>query len=189
MIASHQHLLDGAHDARPMENRCLVSEVRRAIIPCGGKGTRMLSISRRHGEGARADRGRAGARTRAARMRDSGIEHVLVVVSPGKDAVVEFVKSLAGSRGDAGAHRHRGAAPAARARGCGARGSDFAGDEPVAIALPDNLFVDTSEPAVAQVIASYVRTCVRTSSGSRRSLPSRRRRADRRRSIRRATRR
>lgn len=88
---------------------------------------------------------------------DSGIEQVLVVVSPGKAAVVELAKALAGSAGmparidTAVQLQPRGLADAVRV------GRDFAGDEAVAIALPDNLFVDTTEPAVAQVIASYVR--------------------------------
>jgi len=36
-------------------------------------------------------------------------------------------------------------------------GRSFAGEEPVAIALPDNLFVNTPQPAVAQVIEAYMR--------------------------------
>jgi UTP-glucose-1-phosphate uridylyltransferase len=87
----------------------------------------------------------------------SGIEHVLVVVSPEKTSVVEVAKTLAGSAGmparidTAVQLRPRGLADAVRV------GRDFAGDEVVAVALPDNLFVDTTEPAVAQVIATYAR--------------------------------
>jgi glucose-1-phosphate thymidylyltransferase len=86
----------------------------------------------------------------------SGIEHVLVVVSPGKDALVEFVKAVAGGAGmparidTAVQTEPRGLADAVRV------GRSFAGTEPVAVALPDNLFVDTPRPAVAQVIETYV---------------------------------
>jgi UTP--glucose-1-phosphate uridylyltransferase len=85
----------------------------------------------------------------------SGIEHVLVVVSPGKDALVEFVKSVAGLAGmparidTAVQMEPKGLADAVRV------GRSFAGEEPVAVALPDNLFVDTPHPAVAQVIDTY----------------------------------
>jgi len=85
----------------------------------------------------------------------SGIEHVLVVVSPGKDALVEFVRSVAGAQGmpariDTEVQTEpRGLADAVRV------GRSFAGNEPVAVALPDNLFVDTPRPAVAQVIECY----------------------------------
>ncbi|MBK5187378.1 MAG: NTP transferase domain-containing protein [Gemmatimonadaceae bacterium] len=87
----------------------------------------------------------------------SGIEHVLVVVSPGKDSVVAFVKTVAGAAGmparidTAVQSQPRGLADAVRV------GRSFAGDEPVAVALPDNLFVDTLQPAVAQVIETYAR--------------------------------
>lgn len=86
----------------------------------------------------------------------SGIEHVLVVVSPGKEALVDFVTSVAGADGmppridTAVQAEPRGLADAVRV------GRGFAGDEPVAVALPDNLFVDAPQPAVAQVIETYV---------------------------------
>jgi UTP--glucose-1-phosphate uridylyltransferase len=88
---------------------------------------------------------------------ESGIEHVLVVVSPGKDSLVDFVKTVAGTAGmparidTALQAEPKGLADAVRV------GRSFAGDEPVAVALPDNLFVDTPQPAVAQVIETYVR--------------------------------
>lgn len=87
----------------------------------------------------------------------SGIEHALVVVSPDKQSIVEFVKTVAGSSGmperidTAVQMQPKGLADAVRV------GRSFAGDEPVAVALPDNLFVDTSQPAVAQVIETYTR--------------------------------
>jgi UTP--glucose-1-phosphate uridylyltransferase len=87
----------------------------------------------------------------------SGIERVLIVVSPDKDTLVEFAKTIAGAEGmphrieTAIQMQPRGLADAVRV------GRAFAGDEPVAVALPDNLFVDTPAPAVAQVIESFMR--------------------------------
>jgi UTP-glucose-1-phosphate uridylyltransferase len=87
----------------------------------------------------------------------SGIEHALVVVSPEKTSVVEFVRTVAGAAGmpariDTAVQLHpRGLADAVRV------GRAFADDEAVAVALPDNLFVDTLQPAVAQVIETYDR--------------------------------
>ena len=87
----------------------------------------------------------------------SGIEHALVVVSPEKPSVATFAKSVAGAVGmptridTAVQMEPKGLADAVRV------GRSFAGDEPVAVALPDNLFVDTPQPAVAQVIETYGR--------------------------------
>jgi UTP-glucose-1-phosphate uridylyltransferase len=87
----------------------------------------------------------------------SGIERVLIVVSPDKGALVEFAKTIAGAQGmpsrieTAIQIQPRGLADAVRV------GRAFAGDEPVAVALPDNLFVDTPAPAIAQVIETFVR--------------------------------
>ena len=134
-----------------------MAEVRRAIIPCGGKGTRMLAIS--HGM-AKELVPIAGEPVLAHVLREcarSGIEHVLVVVSPGKQSVVDFVRGVVGhsdmpARIDTAVQMQpKGLADAVRV------GRNFAGDEPVVVALPDNLFVDTPEPAVAQVIDTFVR--------------------------------
>jgi len=87
----------------------------------------------------------------------SGIEHVLVVVSPEKHTVAAFAKSVAGAAGmparvDTAVQKEpRGLADAVRV------GRSFAGDEPVAVALPDNLFVNAMQPAVAQVIETHSR--------------------------------
>jgi UTP--glucose-1-phosphate uridylyltransferase len=134
-----------------------MSEVRRAIIPCGGKGTRMLAISRGL---AKELIPIAGEPVLAHVLREcarSGIDHALVVVSPEKQSVVTFAKSVAGAMGmparidTAVQMQPKGLADAVRV------GRSFAGSEPVAVALPDNLFVDTAQPAVAQVIETYVR--------------------------------
>jgi UTP--glucose-1-phosphate uridylyltransferase len=85
----------------------------------------------------------------------SGIEHVLVVVSPDKQSVVDFTKTVSGAQGmparidTAVQSRAHGLADAIRV------GRAFAGEEAVAVALPDNVFVDTATPALAQVIETY----------------------------------
>jgi UTP-glucose-1-phosphate uridylyltransferase len=87
----------------------------------------------------------------------SGIEHALVVVSPDKHSVVEFARTVVGANGmparidTAVQMQPKGLADAVRV------GRSFAGTEPVAVALPDNLFVNTPQPAVAQVIEAYTR--------------------------------
>lgn len=131
--------------------------VRRAIIPCGGKGTRMLAIS---GGMAKELLPIAGEPVLAHVLREcaqSGIEHALVVVSPDKHSVVEFTRTVTGANGmparidTAVQMQPKGLADAVRV------GRSFAGTEPVAVALPDNLFVNTPQPAVAQVIEAYTR--------------------------------
>lgn len=85
----------------------------------------------------------------------SGIEQALVVVSPGKDAIEAYVKTVAGTPGmparieTAIQARPKGLADAVRV------GREFAGNEPVAVALPDNLFIDTDRPAVAQLCDAF----------------------------------
>jgi glucose-1-phosphate thymidylyltransferase len=132
--------------------------VSRAIIPCGGKGTRMRSIA---GDMPKELLPIAGEPVLGHVLREcarSGIADVLVVVSPGKDAIDAYVREAAGGSGmpsrieTAIQTRPHGLADAVRV------GRAFAGSEPVAVALPDNLFVDTSQPAVAQVIETFVRS-------------------------------
>ncbi|MGZ8457558.1 MAG: sugar phosphate nucleotidyltransferase [Gemmatirosa sp.] len=131
--------------------------VQRAIVPCGGRGTRMRALT----GGAPKEMLPVGgvplvehvARECAA----SGVDELLVIVAPGKDAIAAHLAPLAGSPGmprrisfleqpDA-----RGLADAIRL------GRAFAGEAPVAVALPDNLFVGDA-PGVAQVAATFART-------------------------------
>lgn len=134
-----------------------MAEVRRAIIPCGGKGTRMLAISRGLAKELLPIAGEPVLAHVLRECAESGIEHALVVVSPEKQSVVTFAKSVAGAAGmparidTAVQMQPKGLADAVRV------GRSFANGEPVAVALPDNLFVDTSQPAVAQVIETYAR--------------------------------
>ena len=134
-----------------------MSEVRRAIIPCGGKGTRMLAISRGLAKELVPIAGEPVLAHVLRECAQSGIDHALVVVSPEKQTVVAFAKSVAGAMGmparidTAVQMQPKGLADAVRV------GRSFASNEPVAVALPDNLFIDTTQPAVAQVIETYAR--------------------------------
>jgi UTP--glucose-1-phosphate uridylyltransferase len=86
----------------------------------------------------------------------SGVRDVLIVVAPGKDALEAYARPLAGMPGlparvDFVVQREpHGLADAIRL------GRDFAAGDPVAVALPDNLFVG-GPPAVAQVCETYAR--------------------------------
>lgn len=87
----------------------------------------------------------------------SGIASVLIVVSPEKNAIIDFAAPLAGRPGMprsiefAVQREPHGLADAIR------HGAHFAAREPFAVALPDNLFVG-AEPGVAQVIAAFTAT-------------------------------
>lgn len=87
----------------------------------------------------------------------SGIDEILIVVGPGKHGVGEFARSRAGARGMP-AHvavveqsSPRGLADAIRL------GRHFANAQPLAVALPDNLFL-AETPAMGQVIDTHQRT-------------------------------
>ena len=134
-----------------------MAEVRRAIIPCGGKGTRMLAIARGVAKELLPIAGEPVLAHVLRECAQSGIEQALVVVSPDKQSVVTFARSMAGASGmpasidTAVQMQPKGLADAVRV------GRSFANGEPVAVALPDNLFVDGSQPAVAEVIETYAR--------------------------------
>jgi UTP--glucose-1-phosphate uridylyltransferase len=87
----------------------------------------------------------------------SGVDDVLVVVAPGKQAIVDYLRPLAGSEGMPARiefieqREPRGLADAIRL------GRTFADGEPLGVALPDNLFVD-AEPGLRQVIDAHLRT-------------------------------
>jgi UTP--glucose-1-phosphate uridylyltransferase len=78
---------------------------------------------------------------------ESGIDEILVVSSPGKPALVSHLAGWPGVQIAIQAEP-RGLADAIR------MGRGFAGDQPLAVALPDNIFV-AEPPALAQVIDGY----------------------------------
>lgn len=130
--------------------------VARAIVPCGGRGTRMQHLT----HGAPKELLPVGGVPVLRRVLEecaaSGIRDVLVVTAPGKEALETYARPLAGTAGLPARidfvvqHEARGLADAIRL------GRDFAGGEPIAVALPDNLFLG-GVPAVAQTIDAYVR--------------------------------
>jgi UTP-glucose-1-phosphate uridylyltransferase len=131
--------------------------VRRAIVPCGGRGTRMRALT---GGAPKELLPLAGVPLVEHVTREcaaSGVEEVLVIVAPGKDAIAAHLAPLAGAPGMPRRiafleqPRARGLADAIRL------GRAFAGDAPVAVALPDNLFVGDA-PGVAQVAETFART-------------------------------
>jgi UTP--glucose-1-phosphate uridylyltransferase len=134
-----------------------MTEVRRALIPCGGKGTRMALLS-----GGRAKElmpvGGVPLLLRVmAECAASGIEEVLVVAAPHKEDVIEIARGAAGTE-DMPArvqtliqHEPRGLADAIRL------GREFAAGDSFGVALPDNLFV-AQVPALAQLMETHQQT-------------------------------
>lgn len=130
--------------------------VARAIVPCGGRGTRMQGLT----HGAPKELLPVGGVPVLRRVLEecaaSGVRDVLIVTAPGKEALDEYARSLAGvaglpSRIELVVQREpRGLADAIRL------GRDFAANEAIAVALPDNLFVE-GPPAVRQVCDAYAR--------------------------------
>ena len=78
---------------------------------------------------------------------ESGLDEILVVSAPGKEALVEHLARVPGVQ-TVIQREPRGLADAIRL------GRDFAGAEPLAVALPDNIFVG-ARPALSQVIDAH----------------------------------
>ena len=134
--------------------RMLNATVTRALIPCGGKGTRMSEVT--HGAPKELI-DVAGEPLLVHVLREcaaSGVAEVLIVTAPGKEEIERVVAPLAGAPGMP--HRltfviqrePRGLADALR------HGREFAEDQTVGVALPDNLFID-GPPALGQVIETH----------------------------------
>jgi len=131
--------------------------VKRALIPCGGKGTRMLSLTR----GAPKELLEIAGVPLVVRVLQecaaSGIDEALVVISPDKEEIVETLTPLAGNAGMPRIlsfevqKEAKGLADAIRL------GREFAAGEPMAIALPDNLFAG-ADPGLKQVIDTHTAT-------------------------------
>jgi UTP--glucose-1-phosphate uridylyltransferase len=134
-----------------------VAPVTKALIPCGGKGTRMSPLT---GGGAKELLPIGGVPLVLRVMEEcaaSGINEVLIVSAPGKFDLEDAVRAAAGSPGMPAKveveiqDEPRGLADAIRL------GRFFAGSTPLAVALPDNLFIG-DDPALAQLIDVYQRT-------------------------------
>jgi UTP--glucose-1-phosphate uridylyltransferase len=131
--------------------------VRRAIIPCGGRGTRMRALTGGAPKELLPVGGMPLVEHVARECGASGIDELLVVVAPGKEAITAHLAPLAGA---SGMPRRIAFVEQADARGLADAirlGRTFADDGPIAVALPDNLFVGDA-PGVAQVAETYART-------------------------------
>jgi UTP--glucose-1-phosphate uridylyltransferase len=128
----------------------------RALIPCGGKGTRMLALT----GGAPKELLPVGGTSAVARVVQEcaagGFDELLVVIAPDKEVLVEHLSPLQGTPGHPSRIDFviqpvpRGLADAIRF------GRDFAAGEPLGVALPDNLFVDDA-PAMRQLHEAWAR--------------------------------
>jgi len=133
--------------------------VTKALIPCGGKGTRMASFT---GAGSAAKEllpvgGIPLVLRVMAECAASGVREVLIVSAPGKSDLRNAVLSAAGSTGMPDEVRvliqeeTRGLADAIRV------GRGFAENSALAVALPDNLFLGGA-PALSQLFDVHRRT-------------------------------
>lgn len=133
------------------------ARLRRALIPCGGKGTRMLGLTGGAPKEMIPVAGVPAVEWVARECAASGVDELLVVIAPGKEAIVRHLEPLAGTEGMPRLVEFvvqpeaRGLADAIR------MGRDFAADAALGVALPDNLFVGDA-PGLAQVAASWART-------------------------------
>ena len=122
-----------------------------ALIPCGGKGTRMLALTGGLPKELVLVAGVPVAEWVMKECAASGITDVMIVIAPGKEAIQERLGPLAGRPGMpnrivfAVQCEARGLADAIRF------GRAFAHDGPIAVALPDNLFLG-DVPALRQVL-------------------------------------
>ena len=131
--------------------------VTRALIPCGGRGTRMQSLTKGMAKELLEVAGVPVVVRVLEECAESGIEEVLVVISPEKTEIVERLAPLAGTAGMptsisfAVQGEPRGLADAIRL------GRGFSAGLPMAVALPDNLFAG-AEPGLRQVIETHAGT-------------------------------
>jgi UTP--glucose-1-phosphate uridylyltransferase len=129
----------------------------KALIPCGGKGTRMASLTR----GAAKELLPIAGVPLVIRVMEecaaSGVREVLVVSAPGKEDLNDVVRDAAGrprmpERVEIVTQENpRGLADAIRL------GRDFAAGDTFGVALPDNLFLG-DDPALAQLFTVHERT-------------------------------
>jgi UTP--glucose-1-phosphate uridylyltransferase len=131
-----------------------VKRLTKALIPCGGKGTRMASLT--HG-GAKELPPIGGVPLVLRVMEEcaaSGIEQVLIVSAPDKEDLNQIVRDAAGNAAMPRVvevvtqRKARGLADAIR------MGKDFAGTDLLGVALPDNLFIGAA-PALRQLYDVY----------------------------------
>jgi UTP-glucose-1-phosphate uridylyltransferase len=134
-----------------------MKKLTKALIPCGGKGTRMAALT--HG-GAKELLPIGGVPLVLRVMEEcaaSGVREVLIVSAPGKSDLDEIVRQAAGGVGMPRVVRvvtqqnARGLADAIRL------GREFAGNDILGVALPDNLFLGDA-PALEQLYDVHAAT-------------------------------
>jgi len=132
-------------------------KVTKALIPCGGKGTRMATLTHGGAKELLPIAGRPQVLWVMEECAASGINEVLIVSAPGKGDLERVVRAAAGNPGmpskvDVVVQADpRGLADAIRL------GRDFARQSPMAVALPDNIFIG-DRPGLAQLIDVYDQT-------------------------------
>lgn len=149
----------------------LVGKVRKAIIPAAGYGTRSLPITKVLPKEMFPICGKPAIHYIVEEAVMSGIEEILIIVSRNKNMILDyFDESLELeyfliqtnkshllnkiSRPDVNIQYIR--QPYAKGLGDAVSlGEKFVGDEPVAILLPDDIFLYEKKPALAQLIDVY----------------------------------
>jgi UTP--glucose-1-phosphate uridylyltransferase len=131
--------------------------VRHALIPCGGRGIRMRDIAGAAPKELLPIAGVSLVEWVARECAASGASELLVVTAPGKDAIRERLTPHTGSPGFPVRIEFVEQPAAAGLMDAVRLGRTFAGGAPLAVALPDNLFVGDA-PGMYQVIETYYRT-------------------------------
>ena len=131
-----------------------MATVTKALIPCGGKGTRMRALTGGAPKELLPVAGVPALEWVARECATSGIEDLLIITAPGKEALEDAFRDRGGEEGMPQRfhfivqHEARGLADAIRL------GREFSAGGPLAVALPDNLFLG-EQPGLAEVIECF----------------------------------
>ena len=149
--------------------------IKKAVIPCGGRGTRFLPVTKAVPKEILPVLDKPVLSYIVEEAVASGIEEILIIVSPGKEAIVRYfsrddelaeVLERAGRLEEAAAleriHSRARISFAWQRQPLGSAdavglAAEFAGGQPFALCWGDDLIVGDS-PAVAQLIAAYEKT-------------------------------
>lgn len=131
--------------------------VRHALIPCGGLGTRMRAIAGATPKELLPIGGMSLVEWVARECAASGASELLIVTAPGKDAIRERLAPHTGSPGFPVRIEFIEQPEPVGLMDAVRLGRAFSSSGPLAVALPDNLFVGDA-PGLAQVIETYYRT-------------------------------
>jgi UTP--glucose-1-phosphate uridylyltransferase len=131
--------------------------VRHALIPCGGRGTRMQAVAGSSPKELLPIAGISLVEWVARECAASGASELLVVTAPGKHAIRERLTPHTGSPGFPVRIEFIEQPEPVGLMDAIRLGRAFSSGDPIAVALPDNLFVGDA-PGLAQVIETYYRT-------------------------------